>query len=131
MFSLTTPNLEIIALVKQIKLQYGLKIIAVSNEARELNTYRINTFKLNEIFDFFVSSCYVHVRKPDAAIFRIALDGAQVPADEIVFIDDVQMFADVAKDMGITSIHHTDYLSTSKALADLGLTIKQEKIEYA
>ncbi|MEO9146208.1 MAG: HAD-IA family hydrolase [Ginsengibacter sp.] len=128
-FSLTTPDLEMIAFIKKIKWQYGLKIIAVSNEARELNTYRINTFKLNEIFDFFVSSCYVHLRKPDAAIFRLAIDGAQVPVDEIVFIDDVQMFVDVVKDIGITGIHHTDYLSTSKALADLGLTIKQEKIE--
>ena len=129
MFSLTTPDLEMIAFIKKIKWQYGLKIIAVSNEARELNTYRINTFKLNAIFDFFVSSCYVHLRKPDAAIFRLAIDGAQVPVDEIAFIDDVQMFVDVAKDLGITGIHHTDYLSTSKALADLGLRIKQEKIE--
>ena len=129
MFSLTTPDLEMIAFIKKIKSQYGLKIIAVSNEVRELNTYRINTFKLNEIFDFYVSSCYVHLRKPDADIFRLALDGAQVPVNEIVYIDDVQMFVDVAKDLGITSIHHTDYLSTSKALADLGLTIKQEKIE--
>ncbi len=131
MFSLTTPDLEMIAFIKKIKWQYGLKVIAVSNEARELNAYRIKTFKLNEIFDFFVSSCYVHVRKPDAAIFHIALDGAQVPANEIVFIDDVSMFADVASDMGIKSIHHTDYLSTVKALADLGFTIKQEKIERA
>ena len=131
LFSLTTPDLEMIAFIKKIKRQYGLKIIAVSNEARELNAYRINTFRLNEIFDFFVSSCYVHLRKPDAAIFRLALDGAQVPVDEIVFIDDVQMFVDIAKDLGITGIHHTDYLSTSKALADLGLTIKQAKIENA
>lgn len=131
MFSLSTPDLEMIAFIRKIKLQYGLKVIAVSNEVRELNTYRINTFKLNEIFDFFVSSCYVHLRKPDAAIFRLAIDGAQVPLDEIVYIDDVQMFVDVAKDMGITSIHHTNYLSTLKAFADLGLTIKQEKIEYA
>ena len=121
MFSLTTPDLEMIAFIKKIKWQYGLKIIAVSNEARELNAYRINTFKLNEIFDFFVSSCYVHLRKPDAAIFRLAIDGAHVRVDEIVFIDDVQMFVDVAKDIGITSIHHTDYLSTVKALAKLGL----------
>ncbi len=121
MCSLTTPDLEMIAFIKKIKLKYGLKIIAVSNEVRELNTYRINTFKLNKIFDFFVSSCYVHVRKPDGAIFRLALDGAQVPVDEIVFIDDVQMFVDVAKDIGITSIHHKDYLSTVKAFAQLGL----------
>ena len=131
MFSLTTPDLEMIAFIKKIKLQYGLKIIAVSNEARELNAYRINTFKLNEIFDFFVSSCYVHLRKPDAAIFRLAIDGAHVPLDEIIYIDDVQMFVDVAKGIGITGIHHTNYLSTSKAFADLGLTVKQEKIEHA
>jgi putative hydrolase of the HAD superfamily len=131
MFSLTTPYEEMIAFIKKIKGQYGLKIIAVSNEVRELNTYRINTFKLNEIFDFFISSCYVHLRKPDPAIFYLALDGAQVPLNEIVFIDDVPLFVDVAKDMGITGIHHTDYLSTSKALADLGLILKQENIENA
>lgn len=131
MFSLSTPDLGMIAFIKKIKLQYGLKIIAVSNEARELNTYRINTFKLNEIFDFFVSSCYVNRRKPDAAIFRLAMDGAQVPLDEIVYIDNLQMFVNVAKDLGITSIHHTDYLSTAKALADLGLPVKEKKVEYA
>ena len=122
MFSLTTPYEGMIAFVKKIKQQYGLKIIAVSNEARELNAYRIHTFKLDNFIDFFVSSCYVHLRKPDAAIFRLALDGAHVPVDEIVFIDDVQMFVDIARDMGITSIHHTDYLSTVKAFAQLGLT---------
>lgn len=126
-YSLSTPNLEMIALMKKLKAQYGLKIIAVSNEGREINEYRIDTFKLNEIFDFFVSSCYVHLRKPDAAIFQLAIDGAQVPVDNIVYIDNVQLYVDVAKGMGIAGIHHTDYLSTLKALANFGLAIKQEK----
>ncbi len=131
MYALSTANEEMIDFIKNLKRQYGLKIIAVSNEGREINEYRISTFKLNEIFDFFVSSCYFHVRKPDAAIFRLALDGAQVPINKIVYIDDVEMFVDVAKGIGINSIHHTDYLSTSKALADLGLTLKQDEMEYA
>lgn len=122
MFSLSTPKMEMLNYIKRIKLQYGLKIIAVSNESRELNDYRIIKFKLNEIFDFFVSSCYVHLRKPDPAIFRLAIDGAQVPLEKIVYIDDRQETVNVAKDMGFNSIHHTDYLSTSKALADFGLT---------
>ncbi len=121
MCSLTTPHLEMIAFIKKIKFQYGLKIIAVSNEIRELNTYRINTFKLTEIFDFFISSCYVHLRKPDAAIFRLALDEAQVPVNEILYIDDIQMFVDVATDFGIKSICHKNYISTAKAFAQLGL----------
>ena len=123
MYSFSTPDLEMITLIKKIKHQYGLKIIAVSNEVRELNAYRINTFKLNKIVDFFVSSCYVHLRKPDPAILRLALDGAQVPINEIVYIDDVQTFVDVATDMGIKSICHKDCLSTAKTLTQLGLII--------
>jgi hypothetical protein len=54
--------------------KYGLKIIVLSNEARELNDYRIHKFKLDEFVDAFVSSCLVRLHKPDAAIFRLALD---------------------------------------------------------
>jgi putative hydrolase of the HAD superfamily len=129
MFSLSTSDVEMIAFIKKIKLQYGLKVIAVSNEARELNAYRIDTFQLDEIFDFFVSSCYIHLRKPDAAIFHLAMDGAQVPLDEIVYIDNTQMFVNVANGLGIHSIHHTDYRSTAKTLADLGLPVKEGNIE--
>ncbi len=121
MFSLTTPDTKMIELIKKLKEEYKLKIIVVSNEARELNEYRIQKFQLNSFVDFYVSSCYVHVRKPDAAIFRMALDGAQVPVDQILYIEDVQMFVDVASDLGITGIRHTDYSSTFNALGALGL----------
>ena len=121
MYSFSKPDMEMIAFIKKIKHQYGLKVIAVSNEVRELNAYRIKTFNLTEIFDFFVSSCYVHLRKPDPAIFRLAHDGVQVPINEIIYIDDVQIFVDVATDFGIKSICHKDYISTAKALTQLGL----------
>ena len=64
--------------------KHGLKIAVVSNEARELNAYRIRTFKLDGLVDFFISSCFVHIRKPDAKIFRLALDIAQAPARQVV-----------------------------------------------
>lgn len=131
MFSLTTPDTEMIDFIKSLKLQYGLKIIAVSNEARELNAYRIHTFKLNSFIDFFVSSCYVHIRKPDIRIFKLALDMAQVPANEVIYIDDTKMFVNVATDFGIKSICHKDYLSTAKALTALGLQLEQSKISHA
>jgi len=124
MFSLTTPHSGMIAFIKKLKAQYGLKIVAVSNEARELNAHRISTFKLNEIFDFFVSSCYVHIRKPDTAIFKMALDMANVSPEQVIYIDDVQLFADIATGLGIKSIRHTDRLSTSDALMAIGLGLK-------
>ncbi len=124
MFSLTTADLKMIAFIKKLKVQYSLKIVAVSNEARELNAYRIHTYKLDKLFDYFISSCYVHIRKPDTSIFRMALDTAQVSLSQVIYIDDVKLFVDVATDLGIRSITHTDYLSTSKALAALGLHLE-------
>ena len=68
-----------------------------------------------------VSSCFVHVRKPDASIFRLALDIAQAPARQAVYIEDTPMFTQVAEGLGIRSILHTDYGSTRVKLASFGL----------
>jgi len=123
MFAQTTPDKEMIELMRQLKEKYQLKIAVVNNEARELNEFRIKKFKLNQFVDFFISSCFVQLRKPDADIFRIALDIAQVPAEQVVYIDDMQMFVDVAGDLGIRGIRHKNYLSTSAELAAMGLEI--------
>src|SRR4051812_40747593 len=48
MFDQSTPYPEMIALVRELKMKYGLKIAVVNNEGRELNEHRIRTFKLNE-----------------------------------------------------------------------------------
>jgi putative hydrolase of the HAD superfamily len=119
----TTPNMEMIEFIKQLKEQYKLKIAVINNEGRVLNEYRIRKFQLNQFVDFFISSCFVHYRKPDTDIFRLALDIAQTPVEQAVYIEDLQMFVDVARGMGIRSIHHENYLSTSEVLATMGLWI--------
>jgi putative hydrolase of the HAD superfamily len=121
MFAQSKPYPEMIELIAQLKVRYGLKIAAVSNEARELNSYRIHEFKLDEFVDCFISSCFVHVRKPDADIFRLAMDITQAQARQIVYIENTAMFVQIAAGLGIRSILHTDYVSTSTELASLGL----------
>ena len=74
MFAQSKPYPEMIELVAQLKARHGLEIVVVSNEARELNVHRIRKFKLDRVVDSFVSSCFVHIRKPDADMFRLALD---------------------------------------------------------
>lgn len=121
MFAQSKPYRKMIALATQLKIRYGLKIVVVSNEARELNTYRIRKFKLEEFVDSFISSCFVHIRKPDADIFRLALDITQAPARQVVYIENTPMFVQMAEDLGIRSILHTDYRSTCAKLASFGL----------
>ena len=122
MFNQTTPDKEMIELMWQLKEKYHLKIAVINNEARELNEFRINKFQLNQFVDFFISSCFVHIRKPDADIFRLALDIAHVLPENALYIDDTQMFIDIARDMGIRSITHLDFASTLAELASCGLS---------
>jgi putative hydrolase of the HAD superfamily len=112
---------EMISLVTKLKERYGLKIAVVSNESRELNAHRIREFKLDAFVDFFISSCYIHLRKPDVEIFRLALDVAQAPQHHIVYIENTPLFVEIAEGLGIRSILHTDYKTTCAKLALLGL----------
>ena len=115
------PCPEMIALIARLKSRYGLKIAVVSNEAREVNDYRIRKFKLAEFVDSFISSCFVGLRKPDADIYRLALDITQTPARQVLYIENTPMFVQVAEGLGIRSILHTDYNSTCAKLASFGL----------
>ena len=112
---------EMIELVKAVKLGNRLQVAVVSNEGRELTADRIRRFGLKELVDFFVVSSFVHVRKPDEDIFRVALDLAQADPAEVVYLDDRQMFVEVAGRMGMRAIWHRDCESTRAAFAELGL----------
>ena len=123
MYAQSQPFPEMIELMRGLKIQHGLQVAAVSNEGRELATYRVQQFKLGTFIDFFVSSCFVHYRKPDEDMYRIALDIAQARPEQVVYIDDRAMFVEVAQGLGIQSVIHTSYQATSKALTEFGLKI--------
>jgi len=131
MFAQSKPHPEMIDLFAQLKVRHGLKIVVVSNEAHELNAYRIRRFELDGFVDAFVSSCFVHLRKPDADMFRLALDISQTPADQVVYIENTPMFVHVAEGLGIRSILHTDVSSTRAQLASLGLPTDEGGIRDA
>jgi putative hydrolase of the HAD superfamily len=115
------PFPEMIDLVRRIKERHGIRIGVVSNEGREIAVDRIARFKLGEFVDFFIVSCFVHFRKPDVDIFRVALDTAQAAPESVVYLEDRRMFHEVAQGLGLRSIWHRDYESTKRTLAEWGL----------
>ena len=123
MFAQSKPYPEMLSLIRAIKEKYNIKIAVVNNEGSELNVHRINTFRLGEFVDFFISSCIVHFRKPDADIFKIALDIAHVAPEKVIYLEDRAMFVQVADTLGIRGIIHKDFNTTKKLLADLGWAI--------
>ncbi len=125
MFAQSHEHPDMIELVRRLKQAYGLKIISVSNEGRELTEYRIRRFDLSSFIDCFVSSCFVHVRKPDYDIYSMAMDIAQASCEEVVYIEDREMFVEAARCLGIQGIIHRGYESTREALAALGLSVSK------
>jgi putative hydrolase of the HAD superfamily len=121
MFTQSKPYSDMLRMVAGLKARYGLRVAVVSNESREVNAYRIRTFKLDSFVDTFISSCFVHLRKPDPEIFQLALDIAQTSARHVLYLENTPMFVEIAEGLGIRSILHTAYNSTCAQLATFGL----------
>lgn len=123
MFAQSKPYLEMIDFVKELKSHYALEVGAISNEGRELTVYRIQKFGLDSFIGFFISSCFVHYRKPDEDIYCMALDVAHVEPENSIYIEDRPMFVDVANGLGMQGVLHTSFENTRSILAELGMSI--------
>lgn len=98
-------------------------VAAINNEPLELNQYRIEAFGLRKDFEIFFSSCFVYTRKPDEAIFRMALSVTQRPAEECVFIDDRAINLENPRRLGMNVIHHKDAPQLLGELKSLGIEV--------
>ena len=96
---------------------------AINNEPLELNQYRIDTFGLRRSFQVFFSSCYVHSRKPEEGIFRVALEVTQRRPDECVFIDDRPLNLESPRRLGMSVIHYQSPDQLRAGLRDLQVEV--------
>ncbi|MGA8231488.1 MAG: HAD-IA family hydrolase, partial [Candidatus Acidiferrales bacterium] len=83
--------------------------------------YRIRQYQLRKYFSAFFSSCYLGVRKPDAAIYQLALSITQRAPAECVMIDDRPLNLECAKELGISTIAFTNAKQLEEDLARLGV----------
>ena len=120
----SVPWPENIEFFKQVKRANHLKVGLISNEGQGITEHRIGKFGLRELADFMVISHFVHLRKPDREIWKLALNLAQAKPAESIYIDDREMFATAAAEIGFTAIHHTSLESTSSQLRELGLSVE-------
>jgi putative hydrolase of the HAD superfamily len=123
MFAQSRPHEDALAVARAVAASGRYRMAVLSNESRELNDYRIQAFGLRDIFGVFFSSCYVGLRKPDAAIFRLAIDVTQKRPDECLMIDDRQENIDAAIAAGMRAALHrggASELLQELAEADVG-----------
>jgi putative hydrolase of the HAD superfamily len=98
-------------------------IASINNEPRELNQYRIEAFNLRKDFQAFFSSCYLHARKPEETIYRIALDVSQRKPETSVFIDDRPLNLENPRRLGMHVIHFENATQLRTDLRALGIEV--------
>jgi len=123
MYSLSQPDAEALNLARALAKSGKYLMSTINNESRELNLYRIETFKLREIFRLFVSSCYVGLRKPEVGIYQLAVDITQQKPEESCFIDDRELNLESAAKLGMRTIRMESARQLQVELASLGVSI--------
>ena len=117
------PYQDMIDLVKRLRAVYGLRVAVVSNEGREIAEDRIRRFNLRDFVDFFIVSAFVHLRKPDLDIYRLAMDVAHVKAENVAYIEDRPLLCDVAARLGLHPVLNRNAKETREILATLDLVL--------
>jgi hypothetical protein len=80
---------------------------------------------LRPLFDVFIESAVVGIRKPDPRIFHLACGALDVAPHEAIFLDDIGLNLKAARALGMTTIKVEDVDSALSTLSDaLGFPLR-------
>lgn len=96
---------------------------AINNEPLELNQYRIEAFQLRHDIQVFFSSCYLNARKPEEAIYRIALEVTQRAPESCAFVDDRALNLENPRRLGMNVVQYQNAPQLRKDLQTLGIAV--------
>jgi len=121
MFGLSLPLPGAIEFARSLADSGRYAMGTINNESRELNLYRIEKYGLRSIFDVFVSSCFVGLRKPEKDIYRVALEVTQCQPEGCCFIDDRALNLECAQKLGMKTIEMQTVEQLRQDLGKLGI----------
>jgi len=121
MLALSQPVPEVLAFAADLAQSGRYLMGTINNESRDLNLYRIEKFGLRSIFELFLSSCFVGLRKPEEGIYRLALETTQQTPDQCCFIDDRALNLEGARRMGMHTIEMDSIDQLRRDLKELGI----------
>lgn len=108
MLAQSQPHPETLKMLAALARSGKYLMATINNESLEMNLHRIEGFGLRQFITVFFSSCFVGIRKPDEAIYRLALRVTQRRPDACLFIDDRALNLESAQLLGMHTIHYRD-----------------------
>jgi putative hydrolase of the HAD superfamily len=103
-FEALRPNEPMIDLMRELKAG-GYRLALLTNNVREWEPVWRSMLPVDEIFELVVDSAFVGCRKPERRIYEIALERLALPAASCLFVDDVEVNVEAARELGLAAIH--------------------------
>jgi len=122
-FAQSQPKPDSLKIAEELAESGRYFMATLNNEILELNLYRIQQFALRRCFSVFFSSCFLGVRKPDEAIYRLALQTIQRAPEECIFIDDREVNLECPRELGINTILFKDAAQLRAELISGGVVL--------
>jgi putative hydrolase of the HAD superfamily len=126
LFSQSRRLEDTFAIIAKLALSGPYFMATLNNESLELNQFRIEKFGLRKMFTVFISSCYLGIRKPDAAIYRAALGITRRSRQECLFVDDRAPNVAQARELGMRAIHCQNATQLREEIRHSGLAINAD-----
>jgi putative hydrolase of the HAD superfamily len=122
-FAQSQPKPGSLKVVEELADSRRYFMATLNNEILELNVYRIEKFGLQRYFPAFFSSCFLGLRKPDEAIYRLVLQVAQRAPEECIFIDDREVNLECPRELGINTLLFKDPVQLRTELISHGVVL--------
>jgi putative hydrolase of the HAD superfamily len=107
-FQALDPNERMVELMRDLRGR-GFRMALLTNNVREWEPLWRSLLPVDEIFELIVDSAFVEMRKPEREIYELTLARLGGPAgSECLFVDDVEVNCDAARELGMTVVHFHD-----------------------
>jgi putative hydrolase of the HAD superfamily len=114
------PNERLIDYMRGLRAR-GFKLAICTNNIREWEELWRAMLPVDEIFDVVVDSAFVGSRKPEPRIYEITLERLGASPQTALFIDDVEVNCEGARQLGMRAIR---FRSTDQTIEDIEAALR-------
>jgi putative hydrolase of the HAD superfamily len=116
-----SPNEEMLAFLRDLKGR-ALRMALLTNNVVEWEPRWRPVWEIDELFELVVDSGFVGMRKPEPEIYTLTLEKLGLPAEACVFIDDIEINCDAARELGM---HAVRFVDSAQTIADVEAILAQ------
>jgi putative hydrolase of the HAD superfamily len=102
-------------------LQLGYRLAIITDDSREMALARQHRYRYFGVFEKVIVSSHFGMVKPDEQIYRLALSAMGVAPEQSLFIDNLQVNLDGARQIGMQTVLFTDADALQRSLTALGV----------